>query len=330
MKKGGINFNYVISVYVLVIIVITVIIGYNLWLSGSTLFSLSLIPLLAGLMFESLRISPSLKSGLKYYAIAYIISLISFLPDKHERGYNFENHAEKWPYVFILVFLIVFITANKKRVTAHLTEGTSLLLSLSIIYWYFDYGFSTDGFFGKLIIFALLLSAAFSIINAFAYFELSKSNRLALSVWSSVVISAFSIDNIIRVYSNQNIEDSQYFSDAFYIGLQFFLLGVSAVYMAQNFNLLLRFLPNKSEKYSVTLKENVNDHLARYSEEQAGVYHSALCVVSVGGVYFLNYTFHILPRHTMIWLALFLFPLIMHFVAKKKRVENVSGSPLEM
>lgn len=66
---------------------------------------------------------------------------------------------------------------------------------------------------------------------------------------------AFATDNIIRVSSNPDIESS-YLSDGLYISLQYFLLGVSVLYIMQNYMLLAAFLPSKNGNYKRDLKEN--------------------------------------------------------------------------
>src|SRR5690606_12035395 len=117
--------------------------------------------------------------------------------------------------------------------------------------------------------------------------------------------------NIIRVFSNPGIESS-YFSDGLFIGLQYFLLGVSAVYIMQNYMLLAAFLPSKNGNYRNDLKENKKDHIDRYSDEQVNIRQSLFCIIFTGTVYWLNHKYQVLPRHTMIWLVLLTFPFILY------------------
>jgi hypothetical protein len=120
----------------------------------------------------------------------------------------------------------------------------------------------------------------------------------------------FAIDNIIRVYSNPEIESSQYISQGLFIGLQYFLLGVSAVYIMQNYMLLVAFLPSRNSNYISDLKENKKEHIDRFSDEQVSIGHSLFCLFYSGALYWLNYRYDLLPRHTMIWLVFLTFPLI--------------------
>ena len=288
----------------------TVYIGYRASISERKLFSIDLIALIAGLLFESIRVSGKWKTVLGVFAGTYLFSLSAFLPGKSGRVYNFENHIELWPYFFISIFALFFGSMYKDKVTAKLTEGITLLLSISLIYWAVDYGFiNSRSWFSMTLIAVGLLLSIFSIINALTTIHLSRTNRLTLSIWSTVIMFAFAIDNIIRVFSNPDIESS-YLSDGLYISIQYFLLGVSAVYVTQNCMLLAAFLPSRNGNYKSDLKENKKDHIDRYSDEQANIGHSLFCILFTATVYSLNHRFQILPRHTMIWLVFLTFPFI--------------------
>ncbi len=290
---------------------LTLYIGYRASISERKLFSVGLIALFAGLLFESFRVAGSWKKVAAIFAGSYLVSLVSFLPGKREKVYNFENHIEVWPYFFIFIFAISFALVYEDRVTAKLTEGITLLLSISLIYWTIDYGFINyhNWFSISLVIIGFLLST-FSIVNALSQIHLSKINRFILSVWSTVIMFAFAIDNIIRVFSNPDIESS-YLSDGLYIGIQYFLLGVSAVYIMQNYMLLAAFLPSRNGNYEKKVKENKEAHIDRYSDEQVRVGQSLFCILFSGAVYWLNFQYHVLPRHTMIWLVFLAFPYVL-------------------
>lgn len=98
----------------------------------------------------------------------------------------------------------------------------------------------------------------------------------------------FAIDNIYRVYQNEDIETSKYFSQGLYIGIQFFLLGVSSIYIIQNFIMLMGFLPGKqsffNSKYFNEIRELKNDHIERYSDQQVYILHSIICILITGTI----------------------------------------------
>lgn len=309
-KSAGFDIMSIIIVLGVIGLLLTIYIGYRAAISDRKLFSVSLLALFAGLIFESIRVSGSWKTVAGIFAGTYLVSLIAFLPGKREHVYNFENHIEMWPYVFLFFFALFFGIAYKDRVTLKLTEGITLLLSLSLIYWTVDYGFiNYHNWFAYTLLAISFLMTAFSIVNALTNLHLSKTTRLTLSIWSTIIMFAFAIDNIYRVFENPDIE-STYLSDGLYIGLQFFLLGVSAVYIMQNYMLLAAFLPSKNGNYRLELRENKEDHIERFSDEQVLTVHSILCILYAVTIYGLNYKYQVLPRHTMIWLVFLTFPLL--------------------
>lgn len=303
-------------------IALTIYIAYRASISERKLFSVSLIALFAGLLFESFRISKNWKDIVFEFIGAYFFSLFCFLPGKREKVYDFETHIELWPYYFIIFFALFFVVISEDKVTAKLTEGITLLQSLSLIYWTIDYGFiNFHNWFSITILTIVFIFSAFSILNALTYIRLTKTIRLTLSIWSSIIMFAFAIDNIIRVFSNQDIERSKYLSQGLYIGLQYFLLGVSAVYILQNFILLLNFLPSRNGNYMKDLHENKIAHINRFSDKQVLIIYSIICIVFATTFYYLNYHFQILPRHTMIWLVFSTFPIIVNLTNRIK-VQN--------
>lgn len=293
--------------------------GYKITLSERKLFSISLLALFAGLLFESFRINDHWKNVVYMFIGTYVFSLFLFLPGTIGNTQNFENSMEFWPYYFIFFFSLMTAVFNKDKVTAKLTEGVTLLQSLSIIYWTIDYGFiNIDNWFAKSLLIVALLFSIFSIIQALTYFNLSRTTRLILSVWSTLIMMAFAVDNIYRVYQNEAIETTKYLSQGILTGLQYFLLGVSAIYITQNYMLLAGFLPNKNEKYIDKLKETKNDHIERYSENQVFIGNSIVCILYALIIYGLNYQYQILPRHTMIWFVFFTFPLLLQLIRQLK------------
>lgn len=310
-KSAGYDLTPVVAIIGILGLALTIYIAYRSSLSDRKLFSVSLLALFGGLLFESFRVSDK-KTVIAIFVGSYFFSLFSFLPGKREQHYNFENHIQIWPYFLLVFFALAFAIAHKDKVTAKLTEGITLLLSLSFVYWIVDYGFTNyhNWFVITLLSIAFLFSAL-SIISALTYIHLSKGVRFTLSIWSTIILVVFAIDNIFRVFSNPDIESSKYMSDGLYIGLQYFLLGVCAVYIMQNYLLLAAFLPSRNGNYKNELREIKKDHIDRYSDQQVPIGHSLFCVLYTGTVYWLNYTYQFLPRHTMIWLVIVTFPLIL-------------------
>ena len=311
-KSAGFDLTPIVIILGVLGLALTIYIGYRASISERKLFTVSLLALFAGLLFESFRITDNWKNVIYKFIGTYLFSLLCFLPGKRERVYNFENHIEFWPYYFIFFFSLISAIWYKDKVTAKLTEGITLLQSLSIIYWTIDYGFvNIENWFAKTILLIALLFSVFSIVQALVYFKLSRAVRLILSIWSTIIMVAFAIDNIYRVYQNEDIETTKYISQGLYIGLQYFLLGVSAIYITQNYMLLAGFLPSKNGNYKNDLKKTKKDHIERYSENQVFIGHAILCIFYALTIYGLNYKYQILPRNTMIWLVFLTFPFVL-------------------
>ena len=323
-KNAQRNLNILLIIIGLLIIVSIAFFVRKISLTEHRIFSISFIALLAGVLFESFRITDNWKTVIYIFIGASIFSLFNFLPGKHESNYVFENHLETWPYFFLFFFAFGSAIWHSEKTTAKLTEGVTLIQSISIIYWLFDYGITNiDNWFTKFLLAIALLFSAFSIFNALTFFVLSRTTRLALSIWSSIIMLLFAIDNIYRVYQNEDIETSKYFSQGLYIGIQFFLLGVSSIYIIQNFIMLMGFLPGKgsffNSKYFNEIRELKNDHIERYSDQQVYILHSIICILITGTIYWLNYNYHYLPRHTTIWIGFILFPILLRLTSIKRR-----------
>jgi hypothetical protein len=276
------------------------------------IFSVSFLSLLAGLLIESFRVSNNWKKVVAIFVATFFFCLLSFSFGLLKPDYNNGNQDETWSYCFILLFALAFAIAHKSKVTIELTEGVTLLQSLAFIYWTTDYGLTNyHNWFVILLVSIGFLLSAFSIVNALTYTPLTKTKRLILSIWSTIMMLAFAIDNITRVFNNPDLESSEYISEGLYIGLQYFLLGVSAVYIMQNYILLISFLPNKNGNSKQDFEDNKQTHISRFSDKQVYWGHALFCILYAGLSYGLNYKYRILPRHTMIWLTFFTFPLIL-------------------
>jgi hypothetical protein len=300
----------------LLVLGLTIYIGFRMNNSGRRLIPLSVLALIAGVFFESKRLTEKWLPVLLTALGSFIFSFVAFLPGKREHIYNFENHIEMWPYTFIFIFVIFSIIVNKDKVIPKLTEGITLLQSIAVFYWVIDYGFvDDDNLFLKLLMVVGLFFSMYSVFHAFTNSFLSRTSRLNLSVWSSIIMLLFAIDNIYRVYQNEQIEDTTDLTHGLYIGLQYFLLGVSAIYIVQNYIMLISFLPGKgtffNAEYFRDLKELKSDHIKRYSDRQVSILHSFFCVLFTGTIFILNYHYQILPRHVTIWTVFVVFPFIL-------------------
>ena len=313
-KHNSPFYKYLLIVFVLFLSGLLYFNNTNL-VNGHKLLSLSFLSLIAGLLFESFRISEKWTYVIYIFFGAFLLSFLSFAPGKHEREYIFEEHLSNWPYYFLFTFALISTAFNSNKTTVKLTEGVTLLQSISIIYWVIDYGFAANGnWFVNSLIATCLIFSAFSIFNALCYVALSERTRLWLSIWSSIIMLLFSIDNINRVYNNPDIETTQFLSDSLFIALQYFLLGVSSMYIVQNAIMLLGFLPGKgtffNRQYFNDLHELKTNHVDRYSDEQVYIGYSIIFMVLTCCIYGINYFYHFVPTYTAIWIVFVIVPII--------------------
>lgn len=326
------NYFVLVLIFISVIaIFLTIYIGYRITISPENLIPINVVAIIAGALLESKRIIKNWTTVLTMALGAYIFSFFAFLPNNKELNYNIENRIEIFPYYFIAIFALLVVCFYEDELTKKLTEGITLIQSIAIIYWVIDYGFvNTNSIYLVLLMIIGLLFSFYSIFQAFTYKVLSRTNRLILSIWSSLVMLLFALDNIYRVYQNEQIENTANIANALYIGLQFFLLGVSSIYIIQNIKMLIEFLPSRgtffNAEYFSDLKKLKNRHIKRYSNKQVNILHSFYCLLFSVVIFSLNYQYQFLPRHIIIWLVFVTFPIALSFYSyaqnrNKKQIE---------
>jgi hypothetical protein len=310
-KSKGINLMPFILVFGGLATILSIYIAIKAAQSEERLFSLAMLALFAGLLFESFIISSNWKVIIATFIGAYIFSLFAFLPGRNEVSYIFEKHLTIWPYFLIGAYAFITTILHEEKIIPKLTEGISLLLSISFIYWVLDYGTSLfeNRFIATLVGIGFMLSL-YAIFHGLSYIPLTRTSRLVLSIWSTLITFAFAIDHAFRVLKNPEIEKTPFFSEGIYISIQYFLLGVSAVYIIQNYLMLAIFIPSKNGQYFKDLKDGLNQHIKRFSQAQIKISHALLCIGYALIIYGTNHHFKLLPRHTMIWFVVISFPLI--------------------
>jgi hypothetical protein len=315
-SKGTDLKPYMIAVGVLSLILLLYI-SYRMYLTERNLIPVSIFALIAGAVFETKRLTEKWWIVISTALGSFFFSFLAFLPGKREHNYDFENHIQIWPYCFLIFFLIFTIAFNKDKVIPKLTEGITLLQSIVIIYWVVDFGLiTTDNLFLIILMCLGLLFSIFSIFHAFTHTELTRTNRLTLSIWSTIIFVLLATENIIRIFQNEQIENTENITSGFYIGLQYFLLGISSVYIVQNYFMLIGFLPGKgtffNKQYYKDLKELKSEHIKRYSMQQIDILHSLYCIIFTSGIFYLNFYYKIVPKHIAIWIVFVTFPLILY------------------
>jgi hypothetical protein len=314
-QQAGIN----IVPYLILIGLLLLPLIYNIFLrvneSDKQLISFSILAIIVGAIFEARRISQGWKNILLTTLAAFALSFFAFIPGKHEKVYDFDDHVTSWPYAFLFIFLITSMVVHDKKVTRKLDEGVTLIQSAAILYWIIDAEILTSSnLFLKILAFLGIGFSIFSFFHAFTYTKLSNRHRLLLSLGSSTIMILFAIDYTYRIYQNGAIEDSALISDMLYATFQYVLLGVSSIYMVHNLFMILEFLPDKRNFFNANhfqkVKELKKKHIDRYSASQLKVGTSALFLVLASGVFLLNNYFDLVPNHTAIWILFVSFPAL--------------------
>jgi hypothetical protein len=153
-------------------------------------------------------------------------------------------------------------------------------------------------------------------MHCFPYFHSKLSNgvKLTLSLWSSVIALVLAVDNFLKLYKYRDIEHLPTFSDSALVFIQFFLLGISSIYIAQNLTMVLAYLPGK--KYLETVREMNDVHLKRFSNEQVYIVDAIIVLIISLTAFVLNYFFEFLPTNFMIWATITLTPLLLFLTHK--------------
>lgn len=287
-------------------------IAYRAYQSEVPFLSILIIPLLLGILLESYRLSKDWSSILAKIIGALLLSTLAFLPNRNETVYHFEEHISVWPYWFIGLFVILSAVYHEDKIIPRLTEGIVLVQSIAILYWVADLGWEVAQNFATYVAISIgLIFSAFSILHAFTYLSLSRSARLWLSIWSSIITIIFAIDHICRVLTRDEFVNHSLLNEGLN-HLQYFLLGISLIYSFQNALMLLDYLPSKTRFYGKAHLKDIRIrnkiHIQRFAEQQTEIIHSLLIVFVSASFYFANFYLQWLPSHTMIWFVFWLTP----------------------
>jgi hypothetical protein len=315
-KTKPINRKVILLITTVGLLSLSIYVILGLVAFGRNFVPISVLCLIAGVLFEGKRILVRWSVLLGTVTGAAAFSYFALIPGKNESSYNLGTHVELMPYFFIVGFAFACIVLNHDKVTAQLTEGMTLLQSIALTYWVMDlHAYETTQTFIRGLILIGVLFAVFALFHALTRVTLSRPSRLALSIWSSLIMLVFAIDHVYGVYQNKPIQSSIRLPEGFLIGLQFFLLGIAAIYIVQNTLMLVGFLPGKktffNAQYFKELGELNQEHVERYSSNQVNPLQSLLCIVLTGGFFFLNSKLRILPRPFAIWIMFVIFPYLM-------------------
>ncbi len=322
-KKTGFDLKTLMIGISIILMPLLIYILYIISTSTNQLISISIIALILGAVIENKRLTPKWSTVLYTVLPSLALSFFCFLPSKHEPSYVLENHIIIWPYLFLIFFVVISYIIHRDKIIPKMSEGKTLVLSIGIIYWVFDHGFyNTNSDFLKTIMIIGFVIAGFSIINAFVNIQLSKSLRLFLSIWSSIILILLAFDNIYLVYQSGQIENSIMIMDKIAVGLKYFLLGISSVYILQNVVLVVDFLPSRNRFFNKEYFEDVRElkrrPVDRGSDKQCNDAPSSRILILFSVFLIVNFNLHLLPRPAAISLVCFLLNSMLYFYEYSK------------
>lgn len=287
---------------------------YKIYVNDNAAAGLITIPIILGIIVEHKRLLTNWMDIFVSILLGFLLSLFTFIPSRNEEAYVFQEHLEFWPFWFVLFFTFVSIFIDEKKVTAQLTEGVTLLQSISIVYWLIDIN-ALNHEDPSYFLFALISGCfvAFSFFHAFTYHKLTKRTRFWLSIWSSIIMIIFAGEYISNIFRTSEYGEYEILNVMLII-LPFFLLGISLMYMLRNIMMLVEYLPGRSRFYGkdhmMGIRAMNKAHIERYSKEQIKIIDAFIALVVTSSIYYWNYTFQVMPRGTMIWLVFWIFPFV--------------------
>lgn len=280
--------------------------------SDRKILQLNFIALLLGLVFEYKRITKKWITVFWTALGAYLLSFFAFARGKGKNDFDLDERLQIWPYYFLGAFVILAAIVQYKSLTKKLTEGITLLLTLALNYWIIANDHWANG--SILIKGLVIISIVFSIIsiyNAFSYNSLNKGMRLALSIWSTIITLVLSADHFLQLFNHRDIEQLPAFSHSLFFFLQFFLLGISSLYVVHNLTMIGAYLPSTSAHQAQDMSDI---HVKRLSEQQVHIADSVIVTIISVAAFTLNYFLEFLPVNFMIWTVIIITPLILYLV----------------
>ncbi|QIO09613.1 hypothetical protein [Acinetobacter lanii] len=281
---------------------------------------------MSGLIYQSYQVTRNIEKILIYLIVSAFISLLAFGKFENEGVYQIESHINFWVYSFVFVYLLVMWIEHDKYLKTSLNEGTSLLFSLGLLYWMYSKNLlAFTSIWTQLFSLVAVLFSLFSIIHALFPLKHHAFSRFILSLGSCVIIIILSVEHFIHLNHLADSNVTQTWADHLLLILQYFLLGISALYLFQNFILILQYLPNKySSSYVSDVKATTQEHIQRYSTQQLSTFEALFCMFISLMAYLTNIYVQLIPTNVCIWWVIFCCPIILQHYYKPNIVHTAS------
>jgi hypothetical protein len=265
--------------------------------------------LVTGLVVELLRLTGSSATVGAMSVVALALSLFVFIPFKGEHGYDVQSHLDLWLAAFAAVLLLLAAIELRKKLVQRLDEGTTLLHSMVFFYWMLDVGLHGTGHAIWIVVGAVPLALA--AVHVWTGLALSRPVRLAMSLWSSVVLLALAVQTAVGLVRAGSVES---FIAAGDLGggatwmLGCFLFGTSSAYIVANLMMVAGYLPARrtffNAEYFREVRRLSDQHIERMSPGQVDPRLAAAVVACVSALLAAHWFLRPFPTPVALWLVL--------------------------
>jgi hypothetical protein len=271
--------------------------------------SLGYAALVTGLLVELVRVTGSATTVIVMAGMALAASAFAFLPFRGEGAYVLQNHVDIWPIVFAGALLLMAAVHLRKQLIQRLDEGTTLLHSMVFFYWMLDAFAHRSGHAIAIVVAAVPLAGA--ALFAWTPLPLSRPARLALSLWSSLVLLGLALQSaygLARAGSVEAFFAARDIEGGWDTLLSYFLLGTSSAYIATNLTMLAGYLPGRgtffNAAYFRSVRELSDQHIARFSPGQVDPSMATAVAAGVCIFFAIHWVLRPFPTPVALWLVL--------------------------
>ena len=224
-----------------------------------------------------------------------------------------------WAVALLLAIVFIAcsieITRRHNRLMLQLSEGLLAVQSLAFIYIAIEYRWLWSH---VPLVRALTIVGVLVAISAIWYmlgqYRWHRRVSLLYNHWSVIVVfilSCFYVAGIMHLYATTEIVSGW---GAVALAVQFFLFGVVASNIYNNFQLLASYFPDRDWKENV---QTAHRHmLKRFERKQADSKVASFVLVAIALFFAANAYLHFVLPSSAVWLAIFVTPLLVRIATK--------------
>ncbi len=171
-----------------------------------------------------------------------------------------------------------------------------------------------------------ILFSLYSLFHGFTKTKLTDRHRFILSIGSSCIMIFFAANYTLSMYLHGMINEFQTNWDFIYNMAQWFLLGISMIYMIHNLTMITQFFSkDKStswKQYYRNVRNLSQKHKDRYSMHQVKIQYALVFTLLSGLLFYANHSLQIVSSQTVIWIVFASLPFFAFEHEPKKSNRN--------